>query len=60
MNEIIKEKVRLIFRTAGMLNFHITRGNGKKERIIKDLSQISSLSKQVLESIINENQSKRR
>lgn len=49
MDEIIKEKVRLIFRTAGMLNFHIARGNVKKERIIKDLKQINYLSKQVLD-----------
>ena len=55
MNEIIKENVRLIFRTAGMLNFYVTRGNVKKERVLGELKQINYLSKQVLESIINEN-----
>lgn len=49
MNEIIKENVRLIFRTAGMLNFYVTRGNVKKERVLGELKQINYLSKQVLE-----------
>lgn len=49
MNKIINEKVKLIFRTAGMLNFHITRGNVKKERIRDELEQINYLTKQILE-----------
>ncbi len=60
MNEIIKEKVRLIFRTAGMLNFHITRGNVGRERILEELKQINYLSKQVSESIIKDSLNKRR
>ena len=53
MNETMKENFRMIFRTAGMLNYHVTRGKAEKGRILKDLLRVRSLSKQILECLTN-------